>query len=84
MIGSTILLKPIPTLLIQASEPQLSVELVYGQVRVILTHDGLCNLPNLQHVVFGCAGDKPRVILVPAEVGEMVGVATMHKEPVYA
>jgi hypothetical protein len=36
---------------------------------------------NLQLVVFGCSDHNPGVVLVPIEIANAVGEATMHEEP---
>jgi len=60
----------------------LSLKLIHGDVVGVFAYDGLGDFPDLDQVVFGGAADDPGFGLVPAEIGEVVGVAAVHEEPV--
>lgn len=56
--------------------------LLERHVVVFLANNRVCHLPDLEQVIFRCAADKPGVVRVPAEVGQMVGVAAMHEKAI--
>lgn len=58
----------------------LCLQLLCRHIIQILAHDGIRNLPNLQQVVLGSRAKHPRIIEVPAEIGDTVGVSTVHEQ----
>ena len=55
-------------------------ELTIRHRGVISTDNGLGHLPNLKKVVLSSAADDPGVVEIPAEIGQVIGVPSMHKE----
>lgn len=59
----------------------LSFQFLSGNVLQVLAHNSIRDLPHLKQIVLRCRAKNPRVIEVPAEVGNAVGVTTVHEEP---
>lgn len=55
-------------------------ELLKCNLRIILAEQRFRSLPNLDKIILGGAAHQPRIIKVEAEVGDAVGMATMHEE----
>jgi len=55
-------------------------ELTIRHRGVIGTDDGLGHLPDLKKVVLGSAADNPRVVEIPAEISQVIGVSSVHEE----
>ncbi len=58
----------------------LLLQLLDWHVIRLLAHNSIRHFPHLDQVVLRCAAQDPWVIQVPAEVGDSIGVATMHEE----
>lgn len=58
----------------------LLVEFVDRQLIVVLTDNGVSYLPDLQHVVFSCAGYQPWLVGVPAEISQVIGMSSVHEK----
>jgi len=59
-----------------------SLKLIHWDIIQILTNNGFGYLPDLDEIVFSCTAYNPWLIDIPAEIGEMVCVATMHEQTV--
>ena len=51
-----------------------------GHFVVVLSDDGVCYFPDLKQVIFSGTAYQPWIIQVPAKIGQVIGVATMHEE----
>lgn len=80
-IGESDAGEPVDSVNIAAAEfdHPLRAQLVYRQVTIVAPNDRIGDLPNLQQVVLGSAANHPGLVGVPAEVGQVVGVSTVHE-----
>jgi hypothetical protein len=59
-----------------------SLKLIQRNIISVLTYNRLRYLPDLNEIVFSSAANYPRLSLVPAEICQVIGMATMHEKPV--
>lgn len=62
--------------------PNLPLKLIDWNIIVVFADNGFCYFPDLDKVVFGCTTNDPGFVGIPAEVSQVVRVASVHKEPV--
>lgn len=62
---------------------RLAIQLIDGHLGIVVTHNRLGGLPDLEHIVLSGAGDKPGIVGIPAKVSEVIGVPTVHEQPVW-
>jgi len=57
----------------------LSIDLVRRDIVEVFSNNGFGNLPDLNKIVLGGAADHPGFVRIPAKIGKMVSVASVHE-----
>ena len=58
----------------------LGLQLLHGDILLVLAHYGIGHLPHLNEVVLSRTADHPRIVRVPTEVRDAIRVAAVHEQ----